>query len=106
MKTTLVLAASAALVMSSFVAAPTAMAHPTTIEVDGSYCGFNANQIANGFYCLATFDTDECHEVVTVTFRSYNHRGNFMVGRTEVVNIEDTEWGHHHDDDHHHECHA
>lgn len=104
MKTTLVLAASAALAMSSFVAAPTAMAAATTIQVDGSHCGFNANQIANGFYCLATFDTtDSCHAPVTVTFRSYNHRGNFMVGRTEVVDLETTDWGHLHDG--HHECH-
>lgn len=94
MKTPLVLAASAALVMSSFVAAPTAMAHPTTVPVDGSHCGFNANQIANGFYCLATFESDECHGIVTVTFRSYNHRGNFMVGRTEQVILENTDWGH------------
>ena len=97
------LAASAALALAAF-AVPTVVA-AETVEVAGSNCGFNANQIANGFKCYATFDTTDisreigggknCQDaqLVTVTYTSVNRNGRVMEDRTVVEDLGTTDWG-------------
>lgn len=97
------IAASAALAIGAF-AVPT-IASAETNEVSGAYCGFNANQIANGFKCYETLDTTDisreigggrnCQDaqLVVVTYTSVNRNGRVMEDRTVVVELGQTEWG-------------
>lgn len=99
------LAASAALALSIVAVPAVASAQTNTVEVDGSNCGLNSNQIRNGFTCVATFETTgvsreigggrNCQdaELTVVTYSSINRNGKVMEDRTVVVDLGQTDWG-------------
>lgn len=113
MKFMTTIAASAALALG-VVAAPSFASAETLPNAQAmEKCGFNANQIRQGFYCVKTVElsaTGATREIgsggqgasnsvrcqaefaETVTYSSYNHRGQWMEDRT-VIEYGDSEWG-------------
>lgn len=107
------IAASAALAFGVVAVPSIASAEVLSSPLAMEKCGFNANQIRQGFYCVKTVElsaTGETREIgsggqganssvrcqdevaETVTYSSYNHRGQWMEDRT-VVEYGDTKWG-------------
>jgi hypothetical protein len=109
------IAASAALAFGVVAVPSIASAEVLSSPLAMEKCGFNANQIRQGFYCVKTVEfsaTGETRNIgssnpnanpnasrcqaefaETVTYSSYNHRGQWMEDRTVVEYGEDTEWG-------------
>jgi hypothetical protein len=99
------IAASTALALSIVAVPVVASAQTSSVTVAGSNCGFNANQIRNGFTCVATFETTgvsreigggrNCQdaELSVVTYTSINRNGQVMEDRTVVEDLGQTDWG-------------
>ena len=106
------IAASAALALAA-IAVPTAASANEVLSNQEAMekCGFNQNQINNGFFCVKsttstvttrsigsgkTASSTRCQdaEIVVVTYSSYNQNGQLMEDRTVVESTgEQGDWG-------------
>ncbi|MDZ4108448.1 MAG: hypothetical protein U1E18_02480 [Brevundimonas sp.] len=106
------IAASAALAISAFAVPSVASANEILSDQEAmEKCGFNAQQVGNGFYCVKstittvttrsigsgkTSSSTRCQdaETVVVTYSSYNQNNQLMEDRTVVESSgEQGDWG-------------